>query len=116
MIFIGVAFILSLLCMLLLNNIQSTNAVAKIYYDNKLVETIDLSVDKVQTFEIEGYNGVVLLETKKNAIRVVEEESPLHLCSQMGYIDSSYETIVCLPNKIVVKIEESKNEIDTVVK
>lgn len=116
MLLIGIVLIISLLGMVLLNGIQSTNAVATIYYDSKLVQTIDLSIDKVRTFEIEGYNGTVVFETKKNAIRVKEEISPLHICSNMGYIDSSYETIVCLPNKIVVKIEEMNQNIDTVVK
>ena len=46
--------------------------------------------------------------------KVVEEKSPLHLCSKQGYISKSYETIVCLPNKIVIKLE-SNDDLDVIV-
>ena len=49
------------------------------------------------------------IEVKNKKIRVITENSPLHLCSKQGFISKSYETIVCLPNKIVIKIENDKN-------
>ena len=94
-----------------LNSKQGTNAL--VYYDNKLIKTIDLSIDK--TYNIKGYNGNVVIVVKDNKIKVKEEKSPLHLCSKQGYISKSYETIVCLPNKIVIEID-TKKDIDTVVK
>ena len=94
-----------------LNSKQGTSAL--VYYDNKLIKTIDLSIDK--TYNIKGYNGNVVIVVKDNKIKVKEEKSPLHLCSKQGYISKSYETIVCLPNKIVIEID-TKKDIDTVVK
>lgn len=93
---------------------KSNNKVAKIYYENKVVLTIDLSVDK--KYKVEGYNGIVNVVVKNNKIKVESENSPLHLCSNQGYISESYETIVCLPNKITIKIESSDNTLDTIVK
>lgn len=89
---------------------------AYIYYDNQLVKTVNLSINQTRTFEVKGYKGTVVFETKKNQIRVKEEISPLHLCSKMGYISKSYETIVCLPNKIVVKLKSDDDTIDIVVR
>ena len=34
---------------------------------------------------------------------------------ETGWIDSSYETIVCLPNKIIIKIETSQ-DLDAIVR
>ena len=53
-----------------------------------------------------------LFEVKDNKIRVKEEVSPRHLCSKEGYSD----VIVCLPNKIIVKVNRKDNQIDGVVK
>jgi len=89
---------------------------ALVYYDNKLVLSIDLDDNELREYKVKGYNGDVILQTLGSKVRVVEEISPLHICSYQGWIDSSYEVIVCLPNKIVVKIEEQKEKIDTVVR
>ena len=99
---------------ILINKINSKKGnIAKVYYDSKLIKTIDLSINKEYT--VKGYNGDVLIKVKDNKIKVVEEKSPKHLCSKQGYISKSYETIICLPNKIVIEIEDNIN-IDTVVR
>lgn len=86
--------------------------VANIYFENKIVLTVDLSIDN--HYEVEGVNGKVLLEVKNGKIRVNEENSPLHLCSKQGYISKSYESIICLPNKIYVEIDS--NDYDAIVR
>lgn len=94
-------------------NNNSKNAL--VYYENDLVLTIDLSLKGEHTYKVMGYNGEMLIKTQDNKIKVEEENSPLHLCSKQGWIENSYDVIVCLPNKVVVKIEDQE-EIDTVVK
>lgn len=88
---------------------------ALVYYDNKLVKTIDLSNNEGMEYTIEGYNGDVVIETKLNQIRVKEEISPLHICSKQGWVSSSLETIVCLPNKVIIKIESANETLDAVM-
>ena len=34
---------------------------------------------------------------------------------KQGYIKESYEMLICLPNKVVIKIED-KDNVDTIVK
>ena len=89
--------------------------VAIIYYENKIIQTIDLEQQGLHRYTVEGYNGSIILETQKGKIRVVEENSPKHLCSKQGYINTTYQSIVCLPNKIIIKIE-SEEKLDTVVR
>ncbi len=89
---------------------------ALIYYENELIKKIDLSIDKSNEYVIKGFNGDVIVKSKKNMIKVSDEISPLNICSKQGWISSSYEVIVCLPNKILIKIESNQNEFDAVVR
>lgn len=85
---------------------------ALVYYNNKLIKTIDLNINDKYT--VNGYNGEINIEVKNKKIRVLNEISQKHLCSKQGFISSSYESIVCLPNKIVIKITND-NKLDTKV-
>lgn len=110
-VFILIVVIFSIL---LLNLLKKEGSIAKVYYENELILTIDLSID--DNYTVQGYNGEVLIEVKDNKIRVEKENSPKHLCSKQGFVDSSTESIICLPNKIVIEIEDDKEELDGVVK
>jgi hypothetical protein len=89
---------------------------AYVYYDNEIVQTINLSTKELKEYTIKGYNGDVIIEAGQNKIRVKDEKSPLNICSKKGWVTSSLETIICLPNKVVIKIENTNEEIDTVVR
>ena len=89
---------------------------AHVYYDNEIVEQIDLSVSGLREYVVEGYNGSVVIEADKGRIRVSEETSPLNICSKQDWVSSSREVIVCLPNKIVIKIISEESDLDAVVR
>ena len=95
-------FIISFLLFLFLN-LDSSNY-AYVYYDNKEVLKIDLSKD--DKYKVEGFNGEVLIEVKNNKLRVYKENSPLHICSHQGWMNSG--SIVCLPNKVVINFENDE--------
>ena len=76
--------------------------IANVYYENELILEIDLSINKI--YEVDGYNGKVKIEVLNNQIRVVEENSPYHLCSKQGFVSKSGESIICLPNKIIIEL------------
>lgn len=85
---------------------------ALVYHDGELIKTIDLSIDN--KYVVNGDNGDVVIVVNDGKIKVDSENSPLHLCSRQGYISNTYESIICLPNKIVINI--SGDELDAVVK
>lgn len=93
---------------------KTNSKTANIYYENKIILTVDLTISKEQKFIVKGYNGNVNILSKKGKIKVISEKSNRHICSKQGYISSSYQSIVCLPNKIIIKIEDNK-KIDTIV-
>ncbi|MGE5455603.1 MAG: NusG domain II-containing protein [Ignavibacteriales bacterium] len=88
---------------------------ALVYYKDNLILTIDLTIKEKKAYYVNGYNGKVKILAGNGRVMVDEENSPLHLCSKQGYISKSYETIVCLPNKVIIKIDNI-DELDAIVK
>ena len=97
---------------IIINITKKEGTIAEVYYEDKLVLTIDLNIDK--EYMVDGQLGDVLLEVKNKQIRVKEENSPKHICSKEGFIGDSSRTLICLPNKIIVKIV-GESSIDGVV-
>lgn len=88
-----------------------TGNYAYVYYENEIIKKIDLRINSTHT--VNGYNGEVVIEVKDNKIRVKEENSPLHICSRQGYVSDS-TPIICLPNKIIIKIENKSSDLDAI--
>lgn len=58
--------------------------------------------------------GEAVLEVKKGAVRLLEMEEeicPRHICSHTGWISKRGESIVCVPNRLVVQVTEAGEEI-----
>jgi len=85
---------------------------AIVYYEDEAILNIDLSIDN--EYVVDGELGDVVLEVKDRKIRVKKENSPKNICSKEGFIGDSSRTLICLPNKIIVKIV-GEAEIDGVV-
>jgi len=96
--------------------IKPSKKIGEVYYENKLIQTIDLNNEEEKEYIISGYNGPVVIITKGDKIKVQEEISPLNLCSKQGYISKPYEMIVCLPNRLVIKIKGEKEAFDAVIR
>lgn len=93
---------------------QEEGKEAVVYYKDE--EILRVSLEQDHTYEVQGTNGVVMLEVKDGSVRVEKENSPYHYCSIQGWVSSSSEPIVCLPNDIVVLIESSEEvQVDTVI-
>lgn len=88
---------------------------AIVTHQGKEILTIDLRQKEEKDYEVTGTNGTVKIHIQDGKIKVNEENSPLHLCSKQGYIEKAGESIVCLPNEVVIEII-GKQEIDTVVR
>ena len=109
---VGILLAVSLIGILGFKLFSKSGNSAFVYHDGSLVLTIDLSVDK--EYVVDGDLGDVVIVVRDGRIKVEDETSPLHLCSKQGFIDNSTESIVCLPNKVVINIGSS--DLDAVVK
>lgn len=85
---------------------------AEVYYEDKIIMKIDMNINKEYT--VSGFLGEVVIEVKDKMVRVKEENSPKHLCSKEGFTNDSLKPIICLPNKIVIKVV-SNSDMDGVV-
>lgn len=102
--------ILIIIIILLITKKEIKGTTASVYYEDKLIKEIDLTKDA--TYSVNGYNGQIILEVKQNKIKVLEETSKNHICSKQGYSN----LIICLPNKIIIKVNNIEEELDGVSK
>lgn len=87
---------------------QPQACVAKIYQDGQLLRTVDLSqVDTEERFVVKAKNGGSnTIAIAPGRISVQEASCPDHVCIQQGWITGGAYPIVCLPNKLIIRIEE----------
>ncbi|MCR4401297.1 MAG: NusG domain II-containing protein [Firmicutes bacterium] len=76
--------------------------------DNRPFWTIPLSqVTHTMTVDVPASRGhsVTVEITEDGRARVLDSDCPDRVCVRTGWIDQPGETIVCLPNRVVVKIQ-----------
>ena len=77
------------------------------------VEKYTFDLDKDMEFEIDGYEGGTnYLVIKDGEAYLTEASCPDHLCVYMGKISDVGQSIICLPNRVVVEIIGDKNSPD----
>lgn len=108
-----IVIIIVVILFIFININKKSGDTAVVYYENKEILRIDLNIDNEYT--VEGLLGEVVLEVKDKKIRVKRENSDRHICSKEGYIYTNDKSLVCMPNKIIVKIISDNNDMDGVV-
>ncbi len=118
LILIGALVLAGLVFALVLLLTKKDGKTVEIRVSGEIVREIPLS--ESGTYEIEGTNGADVLVIENGKARMEEASCPDGVCLGMGEIDSTGESIICLPNEIVVEItddtaeEEDDSEVDAV--
>lgn len=87
-------------------------SVVSIYQDGELIQ--ELSLDSNTEFVIEGaYENVVAIKEGKAAI--TKSDCPGTDCVHSGWIHEAGRSVVCLPNRVEIRIE-GDSEVDFVVR
>lgn len=96
--------------------INGQGAVVEITIAQKLYGTYDLNID--QEVLISDNEGNVLLDCviKDGTIKVFSANCPDKICIDEGSIKLAGQTIVCLPNMVVIKIIGDDAQIDGVLR
>ena len=91
---------------LLLTPQSCGSCVADIYQDGHLIESISLGqVQEFYTIEIKGDSGYTnLIEVQPGKIGIVRADCPDRLCVRQGFLETPAIPIVCLPNKLVIRL------------
>ena len=82
-----------------------TNLVAKVYVQNEIVQTIDLSNKEDADYYVDGLKGKVHIKTHDGGVAIVESNCPHQDCVNMGYIYETNRPIICAYNAVSVVIE-----------
>ena len=106
-ILIGVILVLAAAGLLYMYSSQKTGDMVVITVDGKVYK--ELPLDKDTTVEIEGINGTNLLQIKNGYADIIEASCPDAVCVHSKAINHNEETIVCLPNKVIVKVQSNDN-------
>lgn len=73
----------------------------------------EFSLDEDGSFRFDGIDAE--FEVKNGRIRLTESACPDKICEKTGYIGSSGQSIICVPNKITVSVVGSDECADVTV-
>lgn len=109
-----IALILIGTVLIILPLINTTNSLCEINFDGQIIKTIDLSKAEDTIFTLDEVHDVTF-EIKNHEIKIKSSNCTDKICENTGYIHSPMQVIVCLPNKLVIKIIANDNDVDLIV-
>jgi hypothetical protein len=65
----------------------------------------NFSLDEDGLIPVDGKLGTTRVEIADRGVRVLDSPCPYKLCVKSGPISRSGETLICLPNRVVIRIE-----------
>lgn len=81
-----------------------------ILVDNRVVTTVVLAPNaEKRDFMVQGVRGESVIRVEGSYISIVSSACPDQLCIKMGRKSRPGEVIVCLPNRVVVRIEGNEH-------
>lgn len=81
--------------------------VANIYQDGVCIDSIDLSqVTGAETYTVECDAGTNVIRVEPGRICILEADCPDQVCVRTGWLTDSAAPIVCLPHRLVIRLEE----------
>lgn len=106
----------SVIFLIVLNVLNRQGDRAYVYTDGVKVYELPLSIDT--SVEIEGFNGSHNTLTVSGGYAYMSDATcPDKLCIHQGRINKTGQSIVCLPDRVVVKIEgKDGSEYDAVTR
>lgn len=99
-IFLGAVILASGVLFCLRTAFKADGVTAVIYSEGEIVRRVSLNRDGV--YDINGTNTVTVSE---GAVYMSSADCPDKLCVKQGKIHSAGQSVVCLPNRIVISIE-----------
>lgn len=85
---------------------------AEIYLDGTLVKVVSLTGE--QAFAVEG-NYCNTVRVKDGRIAISESDCPGEDCVRSGWIGTGGRSIVCLPNRVEIRIVAENGDVDFAV-
>ncbi len=103
---IGAILVVGFLSLYVVNQLKNPGAILRIEVEGKTTHVLELN--QSQTIEVTGPIGRTSVEIKHGNARVNYSDCPEKICVNTGKIHRAGDLIVCVPNKVVVAIENPK--------
>ncbi|MDO4189859.1 MAG: NusG domain II-containing protein [Lachnospiraceae bacterium] len=104
----GAMLFIALVWFLITNIFATKGDYVAVYENNTMIAEYPLNEDNILT--VESTEGpVMVFEVKNRSVNVLEASCKDKLCVHQKSISKGEETICCLPNKIILFIENSKD-------
>ncbi len=113
---IAVAVLCAAALVLLCFNIFAGSGSAAVIEQNGTV-IAELPLDENAVFEVKDGGRVTnVVEVKDGAVSVTKADCPDKICKNHRAVSKSGESIVCLPNKVIVTVRGDSGEVDGVAR
>ena len=94
-------------------NANKKAEVIQIYQNNQLLMEYSFDTDEIISVDGEYHNKI---QISGGRVSFVESDCPGADCVHSGWIDQPGRSIVCLPNKVEVRIVGTTDEVDIIVR
>lgn len=113
---LALIIVLSLFSLKIINRESKTLGIVKVIKNNEVIKTIDLSkVKESYEFEVKGDNEESnTIKVENTGVSIVSASCKDKICIHTGKIKDSSLPIVCLPNKLIIKFESTKESEDDI--
>ncbi len=110
---ISILFLISF-SFLIFIRFNSKGNMVYITVDGNEVMKSDINVDR--KLSVKGVIGITEIEIKNGRVRVNDSPCNNKTCIKTGWIDKSYQSIICIPNHVVVEIVDNDKKIDAITR
>ncbi|MBA2133416.1 NusG domain II-containing protein [Capillibacterium thermochitinicola] len=96
----------------------SSERQVQVFRDGELLFSFPLTETEIRTEQVQVAGGVATIEVRDGAVRLAPTEDyfcPERICIRTGWIKQPGEAIICVPNKLVIRIEEREDGVDAVI-
>ncbi|SCH36504.1 MULTISPECIES: NusG domain II-containing protein [unclassified Romboutsia] len=109
-IFLVISAVFMIIALFIVNNIinKAKLDAIEIYVNNEIYKTISINSEEDLDVRVgDNYNHI---KVHDGGVEIVEASCKDKVCVHSGFINKPSERIVCMPNKVVIKIKTSRDK------
>lgn len=91
---------------------ESSAPIAAVYQDGSLIQRISLDTEQSFTITADYRNTITVRDGK---IAITDSDCPGGDCMHTGWISTSGRSIVCLPNRLEIRVVSAVGDVDFIV-
>lgn len=80
-----------------------------VYENNKVIKEINIISPKAENYYFK--DNRIQLEINERKVRILKSDCPRKICVHTGWIESPAQTIVCIPNKLLIEITSISQDV-----